>query len=117
MERVFATWRAATLPIVACNGLPNAMGVEWVPNAMALPEIVGTFWKLPRGLARILSVPRRLEPIGDVWGVRVDGADSVVRRAWTFTCNRAGRAANPEADTGEGLKCTLPPVRARPSLG
>ena len=27
----------------------------------------------------------------------------MVRRVWTFTCDRAGRAAICEADTGEGL--------------
>ena len=59
--------RQAMLPIVACNGVPN--------YALCLFQS----WKLPRGLARILSVSRRREPIGDVWGVRVDRADSVAR--------------------------------------
>ena len=93
----------AMLPIVACNGVPN--------YALCLFQS----WKLPRGLARILSVSRRREPIGDVWGVRVDRADSVARVFGPLPA-LAPAAPRSEADTRECLNGHSPPVQPFPNL-
>ena len=68
-------------------------------NALSVGRVLG----LPRGLCRSLPASRPARGPGDVYGILIDSADSVVRRVWTFTCDRAGRAAICEADTGEGL--------------
>ena len=54
---------------------------------------------------------------GDVQDVRVDRADSVVRVFGPLPAIARAAPKNPEADTGEGLKGTLPPVQAGPDLG
>ena len=103
--------RAAMLPIFLCVSL----SMQCFLGSLCLFRS----WKLlgsSAGLQEYSALARR-EPIGDVWGVRVDSADPVVRRVWTFTCDRAGRATDLEADTGEGLNGKSPPVQARPSLG
>ena len=93
--------RAAMLPIFLCVSL----SMQCFLGSLCLFRS----WKLlgsSAGLQEYSALLARREPIGDVWGVRVDSADPVVRRVWTFTYYRA-RRRDMEADTGEGLKGTL----------
>ena len=64
---------------------------------------------------RYFPASRPARSPGDVSGILIDSAYSVVRRVWTFTYYRAG-AAIWKADTGKALNGHSPPVEAVPRL-
>ena len=91
--------RAAMLPIFLCVSL----SMQCFLGSLCLFR-----WKLlgsSAGLQEYSALARR-EPIGDVWGVRVDSADPVVRRVWTFTCDRARGAAIRKPTPAKGSTAT-----------
>ena len=71
-------------------------------NALSVGRVLG----LPHGLCRSLPASRPARGPGDVSGILIDSADPVVRRVWTFPCDRAAGAAIWQPTPAEGSTAT-----------
>ena len=97
------------MPIVACNGLPNLIMLS--ACYLSACSNLGSFLKV----WRYFPASRPARGPGDVSGILIDSADSVVRVFGPLPA-LAPAAPRSEADTRECLNGHSPPVQPFPNL-